>query len=60
MYISKLMNHIAEEVGVGAEAKYPFQVGYMTGILEDMMLQFPETRELIEIHARKYSYKENV
>ncbi len=59
MNIRNLMDHITEEAGVSAGAKYPFMVGYMASLLEDMMSQFPETRELLESHARKYSYKEN-
>ena len=60
MNIRYLMEHIVKEVGVGDEAKYAFMYGYMSGLIDDMILQFPETRELLESHARKYSYKENV
>lgn len=57
MSILDLMEHIAEQNGVSEHAKYPFKVGYMSNLIETIMLCYPETRELIEQHARSYNYE---
>jgi hypothetical protein len=57
--VSNLMDHIVKEVGVPDEASYPFKVGYMIGLLNDLQLRYPEVVEFLETHARKYSYTEN-
>lgn len=54
--ILNLMDHIVEQVGVSQEASTAFKAGYMSGIIDDIMLRYPETRELVELHARKYNY----
>ena len=55
--ILEMMDHITAEVGVGDQAKYSFQSGYLAGIIEDLMLQIPEVKERVAIHARKYNYE---
>lgn len=54
--VQDLMEHISEELGVGSTASYPFKVGYMVGILEEMQLRYPEVRNYLESHAREYNF----
>jgi hypothetical protein len=56
-YTTDLMEHIANEVGVSKDAKYAFMTGYMSGIIEDMILRYPEARAVLETHARRYKYE---
>lgn len=54
--VLNLMDHIVEEVGVSRDAANSFKVGYMSGIIDDLMLRIPEAREFVESHARKYKF----
>jgi hypothetical protein len=60
MDIQKFLDHVTREYGVSDDAKYPFKTGYLIGLISDIMLEFPETRKVLEFHARKIDYKENV
>jgi len=60
MNIQHLMDHITKEIGVSDHAKYPFQAGYLIGILDDLVLRLPEARDFVEYHARKYKFEEAV
>lgn len=52
-----LMEHIVTEIDIPDEAKNGFKIGYMSGIIDDLMLRFPEARAFVEEHATKYNYK---
>lgn len=56
--VLSLMDHIVEEVGVSTDAAKSFKIGYMSSMIKDMMLRFPEARDFVESHARIYKFGE--
>lgn len=34
-----------------------YQLGYAIGLLEEIMIRFPETRDVLEDHARRQNLK---
>jgi hypothetical protein len=56
MFIVKLIDHIAEELGVSEKASTSFKLGYLEGAMEDILLRVPEARAIMESHARRYNF----
>lgn len=55
--VGDLIDHVATEYGVGDTAAYPFKVGYMTSMLEELQLRYPEVREYLESRARTHKFE---
>jgi hypothetical protein len=60
MYIAKLIDHIAKELGASESANIAFKLGYLESMMEDIISRVPEARELVEYHAAAHGFVEEV
>ena len=60
MYTAKVIDHIAKELGVSEAAATSFKLGYLEGVMEDILYRIPEAREIMESHARSHNFVEEV